>query len=262
MPNSSRTVRAPVLAAALVGGLALAAPAHAEDTTWSHAITPYLWGSGMSGRVAVGTPLGPVEADVDVGFGDILENLRLGGMVAYRGDRGPWSVMLDAIYMDLQADRTQAAGPVQLRGEAGVEQIAFEADVGYRWTERVTVFAGLRYNSIDADLEVVRSGPGPGQRRAVGESAEWIDPVIGALAEIPLAPRWTLELHGDIGGFGIGADFAWQAIATARWKASDRLDVIASFRYLDVDYEDGSGADLFVYDVVTSGPGLGLTYRF
>ena len=42
MPSTSRTVLAPALVAALVGGLAFAAPAHAEDATWRHAITPYL----------------------------------------------------------------------------------------------------------------------------------------------------------------------------------------------------------------------------
>jgi hypothetical protein len=51
-------------------------------------------------------------------------------------------------------------------------------------------------------------------------------------------------------------------MVTARWRATDSADVVASYRYLDVDYEDGSGADLFVYDVATSGPGLGVTFRF
>jgi opacity protein-like surface antigen len=236
--------------------------AQADESQWSHAITPYVWGSGMSGQAALGTPLGPLEADVDVSFGDILENLRLGAMVAYRGDRGPWTVMGDLIYMELEADRARDVGPVRVDATANVEQIALEADVGYRWTEHVTVFAGLRYNSIDLDLDVLRTGPGAGARRTAGESAQWIDPLVGAIAEIPLAPRWALELRGDVGGFGVGADLAWQAVVTARWRATDSVDVVASYRYLDVDYEDGSGADLFVYDIATSGPGLGVTFRF
>lgn len=256
---ASRLLAALVLAPAL---LATATPAAADGAGWSHAISPYLWASGMSGNVAIGTPAGPLEADVDVGFGDILENLKFGGMVAYRGDRGPWTVMADAIYMDLEAERSTSVGPVQVAATVNVEQIAFEADVGYRWTERVTAFVGLRYNSIDSDLDVVRSGPGPGSRRGAGESVQWVDPLIGAIAAIPLSARWSLELRGDVGGFGIGADLAWQAMVTARWRATDRIDVTGSFRYLDVDYEDGSGENLFVYDVTTAGPGLGVTFRF
>jgi opacity protein-like surface antigen len=256
----SMTLRRAVLPALLCA--CAAGAARADDARWSHAITPYLWGSGMSGDAALGTPAGPLEADVNVGFGDILENLRLGAMVAYRGDRGPWTVMGDAIYMELEADRARDVGPLRVDATANVEQIALEADLGYRWIDNVTVFVGLRYNAIDLDLDVLRTGPGAGARRAAGESAEWIDPLVGALAEFPLAERWSLRLRGDVGGFGVGADLAWQAMASVIWRASDSVDVVASYRYLDVDYEDGSGADLFVYDVATSGPGLGVTFRF
>ena len=68
--------------------VAIAAPPGAA-ADWSHTVTPYLWGSGMSGKTAVGTatPAGPLEADVDVGFDDILSNLKFGIMGSYRGDR-------------------------------------------------------------------------------------------------------------------------------------------------------------------------------
>lgn len=243
----------------LLAGCAASA-AHADD--WQHTLTPYLWGSGMSGRTAIGTALGPVEADVDVGFSDILSNLKIGGMVSYRGDRGRWAVMADAIYMDLEADKSTTTNLVRLTATAEVKQTALEADIGYKVTDQVLLFAGLRYNEIDADLSLVRSGPGAGANRAAGTNESWTDPLVGVVAQLPLNERWSLGLRGDVAGFGVGSDLTWQAMVTVDWKASDSLHVVGGYRYLDADYEDGSGASLFRYDVVTSGPGIGVSFKF
>lgn len=251
-------INAPLLAT-LASSLVVPA-AHAAE--WQHAVTPYLWGSGMSGSTTVGTPLGPLEANVDVGFDDIVRNLKMGGMFSYRGERGPWVVMTDAIYMKLGADRQTGGGLLTVDARAEVEQIALEADVGYRISDAVVAFVGLRYNDIDTDLRVVRSGPGAGNSRAAGETASWVDPVVGVSAKFPLAERWALGLRGDVGGFGVGSDLAWQAMVSVHWKASNGVEVVGGWRYLDVDYEDGRDANLFRYDVATSGPGLGVTFRF
>ncbi len=237
----------------------------ASAAEWSHTVTPYLWGSGMSGKTAVGTatPAGPLEADVDVGFGDILSNLKFGAMASYRGDRSDgWVVMADAIYMSLEADKRSTVGPVLVDTTVGVKQTALEVDVGYRVNDQVTVFGGLRYNDIDADLDVIRSGPGAGASRSAGKGDSWTDPLVGVAARFPVAEGWSVGLRGDVGGFGVGSDLTWQMMASANWQVRDDLEVVFSYRYLDADYEDGSGADLFKYDMVTSGPGIGVSFKF
>ena len=242
--------------------VAIAAPSGAA-ADWSHTVTPYLWGSGMSGKTAVGTTAGPLEADVDVGFDDILSNLEFGTMASYRGDRSDgWVVMADAIYMSLEADKQSTAGPVRIDTTVGVKQTALELDLGYRLNDQVTVFAGLRYNDVDADLDVVRTGPGAGASRAASKGDSWIDPVVGVKARYPINDTWSLGVRGDVGGFGIGSDLTWQMMATVNWKVRDNLEVVAGYRYLDADYEDGSGTDLFKYDMVTSGPGVGVSFKF
>lgn len=244
--------------------VAIAAPSGAA-ADWSHTVTPYLWGSGMSGKTAVGTatPAGPLEADVDVGFDDILSNLKFGAMGSYRGDRSDgWVVMADYIYMSLEADKQSTAGPVRIDTTVGVKQTALELDLGYRLNDQFTVFAGLRYNDVDTDLDVVRTGPGAGANRAASKGDSWTDPVVGITARYPLNDTWSLGVRGDVGGFGIGSDLTWQMMATVNWKVRDNLEVVAGYRYLDADYEDGSGADLFKYDMVTSGPGIGVSFKF
>ena len=70
--------------------LAVAGPLQADDK-WQNTITPYVFFSGMDGTVGVG----PVTADVNLSFGDLLSNLKLGGMLAYEGRKGPYSIAFD-----------------------------------------------------------------------------------------------------------------------------------------------------------------------
>jgi hypothetical protein len=203
-----------------------------------------------------------VAADIDASFGDIVDNLEFGAMLAYRGEGDRWAVMFDAIYMDLGADDSRTAGPIRIDAEVGMQQTALEADFGRRVTELTTAFVGLRYIDISADVEVARTGPLTNELRSAGGSESWLDPVIGFTTRIPLSDIWSLDLRGDIGGFGVGSDFSWQAIATVRWQASTSIHVIGGYRYIDIDFEDGSGSSLFQYDMALSGPGLGVAFSF
>jgi hypothetical protein len=239
--------------AALLATVA-SAPLQAGNA-WQHEVAPYLFAAGMDGTAGVGS----VIADVDVSFGDILENLEWGAMLAYRGTKGPWSISVDGIYMDLDAEKTGPQGAIF--GKAEMQQIAIAADIGYAVAEQAVVFAGLRYNELDADVLVRGSGP-LGVVRTAGGSESWVDPVLGARGELPVAEHWWLGLRGDIGGFGVGSDFAWQAVGSVRWQATPTIAVLAAYRYFDQDYEDGSGSDAFLYDVAASGPCLGVSFRF
>ncbi len=241
--------------------IALATTGNVQAGEWQHTLTPYLWGSSMSGKTALGTPLGPVEVDVDAGFGDILRNLKFGAMVGYQGERDRLLVVVDAIYMDLKAKKSVTAGPVQIDGAAGVKQTALEVDVGYQVAERTHLFAGLRYNDLSPDVKITTTGPGPGITSSASGSKSWVDPVVGAVTAMPLAERWSLRLRGDIGGFGVGSSFVWQVMTTVHWQFKENMQVVGGYRFMDTDYKSGSGTNLFKYDVATSGPGIGVSFR-
>lgn len=242
------TARSALLGAAL---LATALPSQAEE--WKHELAPYFWGAGMDGVAGVAN----VVADVDVSFGDILENLQFGFMGAYRGSRGPYSVAFDGIYMDLGATKRGPGG--LLKGDVGLQQYAAELDFGYALSESFELFAGLRYNRLSSDVKT--SGP-QGQLLSASLDESWVDPVIGARYTIPFNDQWSATLRGDIGGFGVGSDFAWQGMATIRWQTSPRLGWLLAYRYIDMDYENGSGAGYFKYDMALTGPGLGVVFTF
>jgi opacity protein-like surface antigen len=237
-----------------IAGLVLlvsAVPAGAAE--WKHELAPYLWGSAMDGAVGIGD----VVAETQLSFSDILDNLEFGFMGTYRASRDRYSITVDAIYMGLGA--TEKGPGRVLKADIDMDQIGLEADFGYALNERLTLLAGLRYVSLDADLKV--TGP-LGNPLTASESQDWVDPVIGAQYSWPFADQWTLALRGDIGGFGIGSDFAWQGVATLRWQFSSRTALGVAYRYLDIDYEDGKGDNFFKYDMATSGPAMGVVFTF
>ena len=225
----------------------------ANAADWKHEIAPYLWGSSMQGTVGVGA----VTAETDLSFSDILDNLEFGFMGTYRASTERCSITVDAIYMGLGVTEKGPGGA--LKADIDMDQVGLEGDFGYALSDRFTVLAGLRY--VDLEMQVEVSGP-LGNERSSREQQSWVDPVIGAQYAWPFADQWSLNLRGDVGGFGVGSDFAWQAIATLRWQFSPRTGVGLAYRHLDMDYEDGKGADRFLYDVVTSGPALGIVFTF
>lgn len=244
MPRVATSTAARLLATAV---LALASAA-AVASEWQHEFTPYLWGSGMDGAVTIG----PVRADVDVGFSDILDNLEMGFMGSYRASRDRWSIMVDAMYMGLGATGTTDRGLAS--ADVDVDQTSLEADLGYAVTEHLTVVGGLRYVDLSADIafDLLRRGT------TVEESRSWVDPVIGLVATVPAGERWSFSARTDVGGFGIGSELAWQVLVAARYRLTDRVTLVAALRRVDTRYE----ARDFVYDVAASGPGLGITTRF
>jgi hypothetical protein len=234
-------------------GLALFAsqPLHAAE--WKHEVAPYLWGAAMDGTSGVNN----VVAEVDVSFSDVLDNLETGFMGVYRASREQVSITVDTVYMGLGATRRGPGG--QVKADIELDQLAIEVNVGYELAERFTIFGGLRYNDMSA--KVTATGPLGNAESAEGDES-WIDPIVGAHYSIPLADAWSLTMRGDIGGFDVGSEFAWQGVATLRWQASPRVGVLAAYRYMDMDYEGGNGQNRFIYDMAISGPAMGVVFTF
>ena len=82
--------------------------------------------------------------------------------------------------------------------------------------------------------------------------------MIGLRAILDLGDGFSVLALADIGGFGVGSDQTWEALATLNYQVRDWLSLRAGYRHLEVDY-DHQG---FVFDVEMSGPILGAGFRF
>jgi len=225
----------------LVGTLGQAASA---QDSWDHDVTLYFLGAGMTGEVGVGG----ATANVDLTFGEILENLDFSFMAAYRMQKSKWSLGTDVIYIGLKTTADSE------RTELDVDQWLVELNSGYAIRPFLTLLAGARYNSIKNRLFF------PATETKLEATEDWVDPLVGARLSLKLGAKWMAHLRADIGGFGIGSDLAWQVLPLVEWNASERLSALLGYRVIAIDYANEHTG--FKYDGTISGPGLGLNVLF
>jgi hypothetical protein len=101
---------------------------------------------------------------------------------------------------------------------------------------------------------------------SASKSVSWVDPVVGARLRHQLAPGWNLVVSGDVGGFGAGSKFSWQALAALDYEFCRTQSVVWSgmlgYKALFVDFSKGSGLTHYEYDMTMFGPIFGITARF
>lgn len=238
-------------------GAVSSADALAQGASWEHTLAVYMVGAALDGKAGVRD----VTADVDVSFSDILDNLDAGFMFAYRGERGPWSVVLDFSFMELEGEGDGLGPAGGTRGRVETDQYIVQLDVGHALSERLSAYGGVRYTELDLEVEVAGGGP-LGATLLRSGSENWADPVIGLRYAAPIGERWLLVAKGDVGGFGVASDFTWAATAFASYSISRQASLLLGYRHIYVDYEDGSGDRRFAWEVTTAGPSAGFAWRF
>jgi len=222
---------------------------------WQAQITPYLWLSGLSGDVSA-TQAPPVFS-VDKSFSDILENLNGAAFVNGFAHNGRFAVLVDFNYVSTtENDPSPIPGFSSIKGD--VEQISGMLAAGVRIGKTpagaaLDVLAGARAWHVDATVTGTNGV-------TVSESDTWafVDPIVALRGRLPLTERLSVIGYGDLGGFGVGSDFTWQAVATLNYALTQRLFVSAGYRRLAVDYQDGGQ----VLDIELSGPLVGATFKF
>lgn len=216
------------------------APARAS---WSYTIEPFVWFAGLDGQGSADSSppvdLGLAPADV---FGHLDGGFLLAGEV--RAPDCRWSVIADALYLRLEDDE----GTTQTETEASMIEVG--AAVPLADSGRFDLVAGVRYVDLSFDVEIGTT---------VDEDATeaWVDPWIGARGTIPLSDTWSIALRGDVGGFGVGSQFSWQAIGVvgAELGGGWRLDL--GYRAIGIDFDDGD----LQFDTRVHGPLLGIAWH-
>ena len=232
--------------------------AYAKDDSeagWKWRLSPlYLWAIQLEGDASIGPITAPINIKLSDVFGD-LEGVFTANFEGVKDRR--WGFLMDFTWLDISSSQ----GPLTV----DFEYIQAEVDGFYRvpiGRQNVDWLIGLRYYSQDFGIGGLPSPPLPSSSASTSE--DWVDPLIGARWSTPLdkRERWTLALRGDIGGFGVGSDFAWQALAVIDFQPWKHVSIDGGFRALGVDYEEGSGVDRFAYDATTWGPVLGFSLKW
>jgi hypothetical protein len=237
-----------LLMATLLGCFSASAFAReqAKEGNWDFSLAPlYLWMVDMEGDIGIG----PVDTGVNVPFGDIFDNLEAVFTFHFEGlHRSNWGFFLDYSYLDISA--SESMDPLKLT----IDMLSVIAEAGgyYRFDNGPHVFdvlGGVRYTKLEPEITFTTPPLPPFNR-----TEDWVDPIVGIRYIYNFNEKWMLALRGDIGGFGVGSDFTWNAIGLIQWQPWKYAGILAGYRALDQDYETGSGADRFKYDMRLSGP--------
>ena len=247
------------------------AVAEMTGSGWEHEVKAYLFATSIEGDLG----LQDVNVPVDVGFDDILDKLKFGGMAYYEGRKDDTiSVILDVAYIDLYYKSTPINNNlITVNAKAEYSQLVVEALAGFKVVDyensdafsgsvKVDLIGGLRLNQLDLALGTNAALLGLTSSSARGKEVSWVDPVAGARLRFEPAENVKLNLYGDYGGFGLGADSTWQLAASGTYEFENNVQLSGGYRVLYMDYEEGSGTNYFNYDATYHGPFAGVGYRF
>jgi hypothetical protein len=238
----------------MVAAMMMTFPALAQDSASEWRQTVFLYGMGVA--IDGDAQIGPVEVPIDVSISDMFSALKFGAMAAYRIENGTWSFSGDVTYMNLGWSETTEQGRAGARFDA--DQMTVMATVGRRVAPNFEALFSLVYFDLSSELglRVLE------QRVTASRDADWIDPLVGLSYESALGGNWSLNLRGDVGGFGVGSDLTLHGWAKFVRRHSEAFSWYLGYRYIGYDYETGSGANLQRYDLQQHGPGAGIAWSF
>ncbi len=145
---------------------------------------------------------------------------------------------------------------------------SLDIDLGFKLTELVGYYriqrgnhyfdttAGLRYVKMTTEVSPAR-GP-----TLVDATLDWTDPIIGGRYLWAFADNLKLIASGNIGGFGVGSEFSWEALGLVEWQPFEYVSFIGGYRALDIDYEEGKGPASFNLDMTLYGPVIGVSFKW
>jgi len=225
---------------------------------WQFLVEPYLMFPNMNGKTGVGNL---PDVSVDANPGDIFSKLQMGAMLNMEASNDKWAIATDFIYMNLQQDVT--SGTLINSGEATAKQFAWELAGLRRVAPWLEVGVGGILNSIQAGANINVNNIGGGTTNRAKELTQtWYDPMLIVRIKHNPIKKFMYEFRGEIGGFGIGSDFAWQIQAYAGYRFSKLFHITAGYRVISLDYKTGEGEDRFLYDINTFGPVIRFGFNF
>jgi hypothetical protein len=221
---------------------------------WQVSVAPYLWLVNMSGTFTIGLITAPVEID----FSDLVDRLKFAFTAHIEASKKNWGGIFDLNYA--------AIGDNQVLTTPSGETADFNFDFLYLdlWgfyripgeRQSFDILLGTRYRTLELDLRFT-SGLNP------GFDVGWWDPMIGGRYRAKLHPsKLDFTFMGAGGGFGAGSDHTWEIVTGVTFKPTPKISIPVFYRYLDVDYREGSGLDFFRYDAVEQGLLLGVGFHF
>jgi len=223
-----------------------------EADTWQNEISIYGWYAGVDGTVSY--PRG--SEDISVEASDIIEDLNMIFMGGYEGKYNKWSILVDAVYMDVGDTANAPVGGGITSVNLDIQSWVLQGGVGYDLLQSTHgtfgVVGGVRYLGLDASVNLAFDGSSVNQESA---SANLLDGIVGIRGHVKLSDNWYVPYYADIGAGG--SELSYQLFAAIGYRFGWG-DVRFGYRHLKFEMDD----DKIMQDLQISGPVLGVGIRF
>jgi hypothetical protein len=221
-------------------------------------LEPYIMFTSMSGTTGIGNLS---NTFICVPAGEILSYFKIGGMLYGEVHNDQLAFTSDLFYADLTQDASGKNG--MLNGTVTLKQFWWELEGLYRINSWLEFGAGARINNITASADIHAITPGGGVHTSSSKSNTWVDPLLVTRLKKVINKKWLLQLRADIGGFGVGSQFAWQLQPDIFYRVSKLLQFGLGYRIISMDYNnDSGGGDRFIYDMDEYGPQIKIGLNF
>lgn len=224
---------------------------------------------GFASSITGDATIRNVESDLDISPKDILENLDVGAMGFIEHRRNKWSFIGDMAYMKLSTESTIAKTAVaSVSIDAELQQAIAEGFVGYRFHEAdlgsasvgFDILGGARFTYFNVSVSAQAAVLGLATSRSRERDEDWVDGVVGLRAQYKNDNGWGASGWVDL---GLGDDsHSVQAIGVVSHTFDNNIRLFGGYRYLNLNYETGSGSSNFELDAHFHGPMIGLAYKF
>lgn len=243
----------PICLSVCIAGSTMAADTKSPDDEWHFTLAPlFLWGMNIDGT----SQIGPVSAPLDLTFtDDIVENLAAVFTIHFEAQKRNWTLFAEYQYVDLDPSVETPSGvdaAIDFKDQLGELGVAYKfATLGINDLE---VLGGVRYTRQDLDVKL---GPGV---QLLDVSEDWWDGFAGLRIFTHISDNWTFIGRGDIGTGG--SDFVWNLVGMIDYQFKEWGSVFFGYKWMDYDYDSGSGLDRYAYDALQQGPLAGLSFHW
>jgi len=226
----------------LLGAAFLVWPAAAQEWDWS--VTPYVWGTGVQGDMA----LGALARDVDVEFSEILDVLSGTALFHVEAARGEHILFGDLVWLQLEPDD----GIATIGGVAEAELDSTIIELGYgRDRDGLGFEVGLRYWDLDMEID-------PALLPGFSGGDSWTDVFGGIRNTRELGQSWTMTTRANIGAGGTDLSIGLQLDFARELERGNAI--VAGIKLLDIDYESTVRGRAFLLDAMFLGATAGFKF--
>jgi hypothetical protein len=196
----------------------------ASAQEWDWQVTPYLWGAGVDGDIAIG----PVAQDVDIEFSDIVDVLAGAALFRVEGGNDENAFLADFVWLRLEPNE-------EIATVGGVAQAEFDSvilETSYlRKFDRIDLELGARYWDMELEID-------PALLPEIVRDDSWTDAYIGFRLVRELSEKWSLQVRVNAGAGGSDSTLAAESHFGRKFDSGNQL--VFGLKTIMIDYYESS----------------------